>query len=481
MTPLERSPAQEQRPPRNWRDDLPADAAASVVVFLVAVPLCMGIAIASGMPPAAGLLTGVIGGVLVGAITGAPLQVSGPAAGLVVIVAELVRVHGLAAFAAIVLLAGLMQVAAAAVGLASWFRAVPPGVIQGMLAGIGALIVSSQLHVLMDQRPAGSGIANLATLPDSLRGAVTGALALGVLAVVLIVAWDKLKPKKLLLVPGALVAVVAGGLIAMALTVEAARVVVPASWGEAITLLSLAATLEAVRRPEIWTAAAGLAFVASAETLLCASALDRVKPGHRTDHGRELFAQGIGNAVCGVLGALPMTGVIVRSAANVNAGGRTRASTILHGVWIFVFVAALPFVLAEIPIAVLAAVLVVTGAKLLHPKGLVELWQRDRAEAWLFIATFAGVVAFDLLTGVLLGLGLGIVRALAILARPVIRVEEHGSVVRIVLAGALTFLAVPAVGRVISQARGRARTVVVDTEGAVAMDRAITELIHDES
>lgn len=463
-----------------WRTALPADLAASLVVFLVAVPLCMGVAVASGVPPAAGLVTGVVGGVLVGTLAGAPLQVSGPAAGLTVLVLELVRVHGLSTFAAIVFLAGVLQVVAAAVGIAAWFRAVAPGVIQGMLAGIGALIVSSQLHVLADRAPLGGGLQNLAGLPASFAGGTGGAIAIGVLAIVVMVLWDKWKPQRLTLVPGALIAVVAGTSLALAFSVDAVRVNVPSSWGEAVNLLSLAGLFEAVRRPEVWTAAAGLAFVASAETLLCATAVDRLKPGHRTDHRRELFAQGVGNAVCGAVGALPMTGVIVRSAANVNAGGRTRLSTVLHGVWIFVFVATLPFVLAEVPVAALAAVLVVTGVKLLKPDPFLALWRRDRIEAGLFLATFAGVVAVDLLTGVLVGVGLSILRALALLARPTVHLEEHGGRVKVVLAGLLTFLAVPAVARVIAQARTRG-SFVVDTHRALAMDAAITDLIHHEA
>jgi MFS superfamily sulfate permease-like transporter len=462
------------------REHIAADLAASVVVFLVAVPLCMGIAIASGAPPAAGLVTGVVGGVLVGFLAGAPLQVSGPAAGLAVLVAELIRVHGFAVFSVIVLLAGLMQLVAAAVGLAGWFRAVAPGVIQGMLAGIGALIVSSQLHVLVDRRPPGAGLANLAAAPSSFAAAVPGALALGVLALIVIVLWDRFKPKRLALLPGALVAVVIAAVVATVFSIDAARVVVPDSWLAAIHIVDVDVARGALLRPEVWTAALGLAFVASAETLLCATAIDRLKPGHRTDHRRELFAQGVGNAVCGVLGALPMTGVIVRSAANVNSGARTRMSAVLHGVWIFSFVAALPFVLAAVPVSALAAVLVLTGVKLLHPKQLIAFWHKDRAEAWLYLATLGGVVAFDLLTGVLIGVGLSVARALALLARPHVSLEEHGGRVRVVLTGALTFLAVPAVSRALAQARSRSSEVVVDISRAVTIDHAISELLQTE-
>lgn len=226
--------------PKGW---VVRDFTASIVVFLVAMPLCMGIAVASGMPPEKGLLTGIIGGVVVGLIAGSPLQVSGPAAGLAVIVFELVREHGLAALGAILVLAGALQVLAGVVKVGGWFRAISPAVVHGMLAGIGALIVVGQFHTLFDAKPLSSGLENLAALPGRLFGLdptnIAGtelALGLGVLTIVLMLGWDKLKPQALRLIPGALVGVVGATLVAFGFGLDVVRVAVPDLLASAVTL-----------------------------------------------------------------------------------------------------------------------------------------------------------------------------------------------------------------------------------------------------
>jgi xanthine/uracil/vitamin C permease (AzgA family) len=332
------------------------DALASVVVFLVALPLCMGVAIASGAPPAAGLITGVVGGLVVGTLAGSPLQVSGPAAGLSVIVWELLREHGAAGLGVIVLLAGLMQLAAGAMRLGQWFRAVSPAVIHGMLAGIGVLIAASQFHVMVDDGPKGSGIDNLLSIPAAvLRGIAPPsgtahhiAATIGLATIAWTVLWARVAPRRLRAIPAPLVAVAAATAIAAALALPVRYVDVPENLWDAVRLPTADALRSAVS-VSVMGAAAALAAVASAETLLCAAAVDQKHTGPRTDYDRELVAQGVGNAVCGVLGALPLTGVIVRSSANVDAGARTRLSAVLHGAWILAFVVLLPGVLERIP------------------------------------------------------------------------------------------------------------------------------------
>jgi len=343
---------------------LPHDFASSIVVFLVAMPLCMGIAIASGVPPEKGLITGIIGGIVVGTLAGSPLQVSGPAAGLAVIVFELVRDFGLSVLGPILILAGAIQFAAGVLKIGGWFRAISPAVVHGMLAGIGVLIVVGQFHVLFDAKPLPNGLSNLAAMPGRLLGLGNGgvagaelAFAIGLTTIAAMLAWEKFRPARLRLVPGALIGVLAGTLVAFTLGLPVARVNVPSSISGAVALPT--GVLEAWSSPAILTAAFAIAFIASAETLLCATAVDQLHGGPRTRYDRELFAQGVGNVLCGLLGSLPMTGVIVRSSANVASGARTRASTILHGVWLLMF--ALPFagLIELIPTAALAGLLIV--------------------------------------------------------------------------------------------------------------------------
>ncbi|MET0270336.1 MAG: SulP family inorganic anion transporter, partial [Sphingomonas sp.] len=332
------------------RATIARDLTASIVVFLVAMPLCMGIAIASGVPPEKGLITGIIGGLVVGALAGSPLQVSGPAAGLAVIVFEIVRDQGLSALGPILVLAGIIQVAAGVFRLGGWFRAISPAVVHGMLAGIGVLIVVGQFHVLFDARPLANGLQNLAAMPARVFGlsldvqATELALLVGVTTIAAMLGWEKARPPSLRLVPGALVGVLAGTLLAWAFGLGVARVAVPGNIFAGIDLPG-PDYLSRLLDPAILTTAIAIAFIASAETLLSAAAVDRMHDGVRTDYDKELRAQGIGNLLCGFAGALPMTGVIVRSSANVQAGAVTRASAMLHGARILGFIVLLPWLL----------------------------------------------------------------------------------------------------------------------------------------
>ncbi len=404
--------AREMR--RHFRHDLRA----SVVVFLVALPLCMGIAIASGAPPAAGLLSGIVGGLVVGFAAGAPLQVSGPAAGLSVIVWDLIQTHGFGALGWIVLVAGVVQIVAGLAGIGQWFRAVSPAVIHGMLAGIGVLIFASQFHVMVDDTPRDSGLANLLAIPEAIwKGFVPmdgsphyQAAMIGLLTLTVMVGWRPLVPRALRVVPAPLAAVVVATLTASALGLGVSRVDIPASLLEAVSLPPVA-DLTSLGWGVVGAGLA-LAFVASAETLLCATAVDKLHKGARTRYDRELSAQGIGNVLCGLLGALPITGVIVRSSANVEAGAKTRASAILHGGWLLLFCAGVPFILAQIPTAVLAAVLVFTGYKLVNVAAVRNLARYGRTEVSIYVATLLGIVAFDLLTGVVTGIVLSLAKVL---------------------------------------------------------------------
>ncbi len=432
---------------------LPRDLMASVVVFLVALPLCMGIAIASGLPPAKGVITGIVGGLVVGWLAGAPLQVSGPAAGLTMLVFELVQQYGAAMLGPILLLAGALQLLAGRLKLGCWFRVTAPAVVYGMLAGIGILIVLSQLHVMMDAQPEASGLDNLGAFPAALwavlpfsGGNGMAAASLGLLTIACMWTWDRLRPQRLRLLPGALLGVAAATLVGLWLGLDVRRVEVPDNLADAISWLQ-PADLLAFADPGLLVAALAVAFIASAETLLSAAAVDRMHQGPRADFDRELTAQGVGNMLCGVLGALPMTGVIVRSSANVQAGARTRLSAMLHALWLLAAVVLLAALLEQIPVASLAGVLVYTGLKLIDLDALRQLGRYGRMAMLIHVATALTIVATDLLTGVLLGFALTLAQLAWQASRLKIGVVRDGRRVELRMQGAATFLRVPQLAR----------------------------------
>jgi len=568
------------------------DFLASIVVFLVALPLCMGIAIASGVPVAAGLITGIVGGLIVGWIAGAPLQVSGPAAGLTVIVYDLVQRHGLEVLGIAVLIGGALQLLAGVLRYGRWFRAVSPAVIHGMLAGIGVLILSSQFHVMVDDAPKGSGIANLVSIPEAvvkglplpelgtveerstrrdllqqfgtlheeqvqlrelaaeripviapdenpdpeapapesllpdktrleplaakqkdlsdrlaalvekldepgvsetvrdpvrLQEATTQSLQrtqialsdlqgghvervrasqagtqhglervltelknhdwaakVGLLTILTLLLWKACVPTRLKLIPAPLVAVVIATAATAFLKLPVLYVEVPDNLWSEIHFPSLT-VLQSIPLGVVFQAGIVLAVVASAETLLCATAVDQMQSHTRTQYDRELAAQGVGNMVCGLLGALPMTGVIVRSSANVEAGAKTRLSAILHGLWLLVFVSLLAFILRMIPTAALAAMLVYTGYKLINFKAIQNLKKQGRGEVAIYFATLGMIVCTDLLTGVLTGIGLSAVKLLHAFSRLDVRldVDQEKRTAVLGLKGAATFIGLP--------------------------------------
>jgi MFS superfamily sulfate permease-like transporter len=405
-----------------------ADLGASVVVFLVALPLCVGVAVASGVPAELGIVTGVVGGIVVGLLPGSSLQVSGPAAGLTVLVADAVNRHGLPALGVIVLGAGLLQVLLGLARCGRWFRAISPSVVQGMLAGIGLVLVLGQLYPLMGaQAPRTTwekitGLAGLAVSPV--------AVALGLLTIVIMLLWQR---TPLRVVPGVLVGVVVTTALAAVFASPVARIEV----GELATDVHLP-DFSLLDTGIVGTAVV-FALVASAESLFSAAAVDRMHNGPRTRYNRELVAQGVGNGLCGLLGALPMTAVIVRSSANVQAGARTKLSRVLHGVWLLLFVVALPELITLIPVAVLAAVLVHAGWKLLGIGQVVALWRTDRAEGAVLVLTAGLIVATDLLTGTLVGLLAAIVKTAWDVSRLSVVVTADG----VALKGNATFLRLP--------------------------------------
>lgn len=418
-----------------------ADLFASLVVFLVALPLCVGVAVASGVPAELGLVTGIVGGLVAGALPGSSLQVSGPAAGLTVLVYEAVQAYGLDVLGVLVLGAGLLQLALGALRLGRWFRAVSVAVVQGMLAGIGLILVAGQVYALGDVAAPASGPAKLAGLV-SLPGDVEPvALAVGGATVLVLVLWPRWR-RGARAVPAPLLAVGLASAATGFLDLPVRRVEVQGL----LDSVRLTDPGDLGRLTEVGVLGTVVAFalIASAESLFSAAAVDRLHRGPRTDYDRELMAQGAGNAVCGMLGALPMTAVIVRSAANVRAGARTKASRVLHGVWLLVFTAVLPGALGVIPVAALAGLLVHAGCKLVPLREAAGLWRAHRGEVVVLAVTAVAIVIGNLLEGVLVGLALAIAKTAWDMSHVHVETEDLGAegiVVRVL--GNATFLRLP--------------------------------------
>lgn len=466
-------------------DSLMHDLLASFVVFLVALPLCMGISIACGVSPAVGIVTGVIGGMVVGILGGCPLQVSGPAAGLVVILTDIIHQHGMEKLGAVVFVAGVLQICGGLFGLANWFRAVTPAIINGMLAGIGALLFAGQFHLMVDDTSKGSGIANLLSIPGAIMKAISPdatksheeAAFLGVATILIIIFWSKFAPKKLKMVPSFLIAITVVSGIAAVFHFPVRYVDLPANILSCLKFPD-ANSLTYLMDKDVLLSGLEVAFIASAETLLTAAALDKLHRGQRTNYDRELTAQGVGNFLCGILGALPMTGVMVRSGVNVAAGAKSRLSNIMHGVWLLLFVSSLPFVLKLVPVSSLAALLVFTGYKLMDVKTIKNLSKFGKSEVAIYATTVILIVSVDLLTGVLAGLAMSVCKLVYTFTRLDIKVdfEEQTNRTSLHLTGAATFLNMPKLADCLEMVRQDSE-LHVHLEGLDYIDHACLDLL----
>lgn len=474
-----------------------------MVVFLVAVPLCLGIALASGAPLIAGLIAGVIGGIVVGAVSGSHVGVSGPAAGLAAIVlAAITQLGSFPLFLTAVVLGGAFQLALgiARAGVVAYYF--PSSVIKGMLAGIGVIIVLKQLpHAVgydkdyegdlsFSQPDSENTFSELVRMLDSVS---PGAIAITLAGMAIMLLWERpfiKRVKTLAFVPGPLLAVVAGTVLA-ALFQDETRIAIDAE--HYVRLPDLSAGLaeaftfpdwKGLGDPRVWTIALTMAVVASLETLLCVEATDKLDPEKRiTPTDRELRAQGIGNMVSGLIGGLPITQVIVRSSANIQSGARTKLSAIAHGGLILLSVLLMPGLLNRIPLASLAAILLITGWKLAKP----SLFKQMYAQGWYtfapFLATVLGVVFIDLLKGVMLGMAVGIFFLLRTNFKTPFhfdaRKHRPGQPIRIELSEDVTFLNKASIMRTLA-ALPRGAHVIIDASRTLDLDPDVREIIHDE-
>lgn len=409
-------------PLKNLKDDIPA----SIVVFLVAMPLCLGIAMASGAPLFSGLISGIIGGIVVGALSGSPLGVSGPAAGLAVIVLNAIKdLGGFEIFLVAVILAGIIQLIMGFLkaGIIAYFF--PSSVIHGMLAGIGIIIFLKQIpHAFgYDKDPEGDleffqsdGHNTLDELVHMLDFISPGVLIISGVSLFILVLWNtKLfqKFKFTKLVQGPLVAVTVGIILNLMFETipslkisgdHLVKVPIPESVQGFFQNFTLP-NFKALSNPDVYVTAIIIAIVASLETLLCVEASDKQDTLKRvTPTNRELKAQGIGNIIAGLVGGLPVTQVIVRSSANQQSGGKTKASTIIHGILLLLSIIAIPSLLNLIPLGVLAAILLVVGYKLAKPALFKKMYNEGWGQLIPFVVTILGIVFTDLLKGITLGL-----------------------------------------------------------------------------
>lgn len=479
--------------------DLKYDFSASIVVFLVALPLCLGIALASGAPLFAGILTGIIGGFVVASISGSQLSVSGPAAGLTVIVLGAIQQLGAyETFLLAVLIAGAIQFVLGIIKAGMIGNYFPSAVIIGMLAAIGITIILKQIPYAVGYDSSFFGEESFVQLNqentfsalEKALGAIhPGVLVICLVSLAILIFWPKVK--KLSIVPAPLLVVVVGVLLGqsflgtnMELNSEhLVAVPIVNSFNEFLGLFTFP-NFSQIFNKDVWIVAFTIAIIASLETLLSLEAVDKIDPFKRVSPtNRELVAQGIGNMTSGLLGGMPMTSVIVRSSANVNAGARSRQSAILHGIWLLTAVLAIPTIINLIPLACLAAILLHTGYKLAKAPLFKQMWHKGFDQFIPFIVTILAIVFTDLLTGVAIGLVVGIFYVLknnmSNSFEYDIDVNDHGAKITITLAEEVSFLNKASIQKSLYNLPKRINEIVIDGSQSRFIDKDVIEVIKD--
>lgn len=493
---------------KNMFNEIKNDLPASIVVFFVAVPLCLGIALASGAPLFAGIIAGIVGGIVVGISSGSPLGVSGPAAGLAVIVLTSIATLGgsWTAFLTAVVLAGVIQLILgfAKAGFVAYFF--PSSVIKGMLTGIGLLIILKQIpHALgWDKDTIGDdaflqadGQNTFTEIYRAVEFVTPGAVLIGGISLVLLIFWDKVLVKKhkiFQLIQGPIVVVLLGiifnllfqnGILNYSLAADqVVRLPVPHSVSQFFGQFTLP-DFSQLTNPEVYKIAVLIAIVGSLETLLSVEATDKLDPDKRiTPTNRELKAQGLGNIISGLIGGLPITQVIVRSSANISFGGKTKMSAILHGFFLLLSAIFIASVLNMIPLASLAAILLMVGYKLAKPTLFVEMYKLGWEQFVPFVATVVAILATDLLKGITVGVLLGGFYALrhsyrnSYQLKDVITTEDGHEVHHIVLAEEVSFFNKPSVIKALDSIPADSK-VIIDCSNSKSIDYDVLELIKN--
>ncbi len=492
---------------KNMFKEIKSDLPASIVVFFVAVPLCLGIALASGAPLFAGIIAGIVGGIIVGIASGSPLGVSGPAAGLAVIVLTSITTLGSwPAFLLAVVLAGIIQLTLgfAKAGFIAYFF--PSSVIKGMLTGIGLLIILKQIpHALGWDKDAegddaffqADGENTFSEITKALDFITPGAILIAGISLAILILWDQVLTKKhkvFQLIQGPIVVVVLGivmnylfkaGTLNFSLADDqVVRIPVANSLTEFFSQFTFP-DFSAITNFEVWKIAIVLAIVASLETLLCVEATDKMDPSKRvTPTNRELKAQGLGNIVSGMIGGLPITQVIVRSSANINFGGKTKLSAILHGVFLLISAITIAGLLNMIPLASLAAILLMVGYKLAKPSLFKQMYKLGWEQFIPFTATVIGILATDLLKGITIGILFGIFYTLrhsyrnSHYMKETITTEEGQDVHQLVLAEEVSFFNKASLIKELEEIPANSK-VIIDCTKSTSIAYDVVELIRD--
>ncbi|MGB3006535.1 MAG: SulP family inorganic anion transporter [Chitinophagaceae bacterium] len=488
---------------KEFKSDLPA----SIVVFFVAVPLCLGIALASGAPLFSGIIAGIVGGIIVGIASGSSLGVSGPAAGLAVIVLTAIATLGSwPAFLLAVVIAGIFQLALgfAKAGFIAYFF--PSSVIKGMLTGIGLLIILKQIpHALGWDKDAegddaflqADGQNTFSEIAKALDFITPGAVLIAAISLAILILWDKVLIKKhkiFQLIQGPIVVVILGivmnylfktGTLNFSLAEDqVVRLPVAHNLTEFFNQFTIP-DFSAITNIEVWKIAIVLAIVASLETLLSVEATDKMDPNKRiTPTNRELKAQGLGNIFSGLIGGLPVTQVIVRSSANISFGGKTKLSTILHGIFLLISAITIASVLNMIPLASLAAILLMVGYKLAKPMLFKQMYKLGWEQFIPFLATVIGILATDLLKGITIGMLFGIFYTLrhsyrnSHYLKDIVTTEEGHEVHHLVLAEEVSFFNKASVIKELENIPENSK-VIIDCTNSKSIAYDVVELIRD--
>lgn len=479
------------------------DLLSGMVVFLVALPLCLGIAVASGAPPLAGIITGIIAGTVVGYLSTSNVSVSGPAAGLIAIVLAAITNMGFETFLLSVMIAGFIQLTLGFARAGSFSSYFPTSVIEGMLAAIGIIIIKKELPHAIGYDKAhegdffsfekGAETGFFTEIVNSINYAHLGAIIVTVVSIAILIAFNKIAfLKKIKALPGALVVVTVGIIINEVFKASGSPLAI--SQEHLVTLPTASSLSEfvgqfhspnfsAFANAQVWITGLTIAIVASIETLLCLEAGDKMDPMKRySSANAELKAQGVGNLLSGLAGGLPMTSVIVRTTANINAGAKTKLSAISHGVFLLVAILAIPSLLNKIPMACLAAILIMIGIKLASPKVFRHMWHTGKHQFIPFIVTVLAVVFTDLLKGVGIGLAVGIIFILRgnMKLAYYFRKEKHheGETIHIDLAQEVSFLNKAAIKQTLAHLPPNSK-VIIDAANTVYIDYDVLELIRD--
>jgi MFS superfamily sulfate permease-like transporter len=461
------------------------DMLASLVGFLVAIPMSLGLAIASGVPAAYGMISAVVGCLTVGALTTAPLMVTGPAAGMLAITLSVVQQFGVEPLGLIVLLAGVIQLLMGVFKLGQLFRAITPAVIHGMMAGIGLIIIFSQLPVMLDVKPMGSAFENLLMLPRLVGVLIATPFMFkaGLISLVSLLTLFSFQafPSVLKKLPAAFYAILAGSFTAYFTGMTGLHyIALPHNLLDGLHGLKLA-SFEMLLNAKVWLSAFAMAFIASSKALLTASATEALHNGQRTQNNKEMWVQGTGNVLCGLLGSIPISGEILRSMVNIKAGAYTRYALVMTGVWLLLFVGLFPQYLEQIPVSCLAALLVYTGLQLLGLDKAKELAHFGKREVAIFIVTALAVAFIDPLEGVLIGMVFGLLNLCLNLSGLLLTLEggleEVEGVQHIRLQGKGTFINLPKLASTL-EALSTSKRLLVKLDELTYVDHAFYEFMQ---